>query len=395
MSDSHLADLASRLLHDLESRRDALVADILQIVRHETPSRDKPALDALAATLAARYAAIGARVERIPNSLGGDHLRATWPASDASPSQPILVLAHYDTVWPIGTLESMAVQVVDGRATGPGIYDMKASLILVEAAIRVLQAHSVPLSRPVVLLVTSDEELGSPTSRELIESEARRARCALVLEAPLADRSLKTARKGVACYRLEVRGVAAHAGVEPDRGASAVLEVARQILAIQALARPELGTTINIGLISGGSAVNVVPAEAAAEINVRVSTRGEFERLDGDLRQLRPVDPRTSLRIEGHLNRPPMERTPGTVALFERTRGLARLLGLELGEGSTGGASDGNFSSAIGCPTLDGLGCDGSGAHADDEHIRIDAIAPRATLLALLFAEDPYPTPAA
>ncbi|GIW88786.1 MAG: peptidase M20 [Isosphaeraceae bacterium] len=384
-------ELARRLLAQLEPRRDAWLDALLALVEHESPSRHKPALDSLADLLSARFAAAGAQVQRLPNPDGGDHLRATWTAPSHPDAKPILVLTHYDTVWPLGTLQTMPAQIRDGRATGPGIYDMKASLILAEAALSALQAASVPLARPVVLLATSDEEIGSPTSRSLIEAEARQAHCTLVLEAPLANRALKTARKGVACYRLDVYGQAAHSGVEPDKGASAILELARQILAIQSLARPDLGTTINIGLIAGGSAVNVVPAEAHAEINVRISTLAEFDRLDADLRRLQVVDPRTRIQLTGQLNRPPMERTPATVALFHRTRDLARLLGLELGEGATGGASDGNFASAVGCPTLDGLGCDGDGAHATHEHIQIDALAPRAALLGLLFALDPLP----
>jgi glutamate carboxypeptidase len=381
--------LAGRLLSRLESRRAEILEAILDLVRLESPSHHKPSLDHLADHLAARYAAAGARVERIANPADGDHLRVTWDEARRADAAPILVLAHFDTVWPLGTIASMPIRVEDGRAHGPGVYDMKAAFLLVESAIDALRAAGVLPARPVVLLATSDEEIGSRTSRPLIEAEARRAACALVLEPPLPGGRLKTARKGVGQYTLRTRGVPAHAGVEPDRGASAVVELAHQILDMQKLARPEVGTTLNVGRISGGTALNVIPAEAVADLDVRVATLDEADRIDAALRTLRPAGRRTALEIEGGLNRPPMVRNPATVALFQTARRLGTTLGLDLGEGSTGGGSDGNFTSAVGCPTLDGLGCEGDGAHAHHEHILVDAIPRHAALLALLLAHEP------
>lgn len=357
---------------------DALAA----LVRHESPSRDKAALDALSEKIVGRFTAIGGRAERLPNEAGGDHYWVRFAGS--TPGAPALVMAHFDTVWPSGTLARMPFSVSDGIARGPGVYDMKAAFVLAEFALRSLLGRPGGLSRPVELLLTSDEEIGSPDSRPHIEAIAGRAAFVLVLEPPLADGSLKTARKGVGRFRLEVEGRAAHAGVEPEKGLSAVVELAHQILAAQGLARPELGTTINVGLIRGGTTPNVVPAEAWAEVDVRASTLDEADRLVKEFSALRPVLDGTKLRVEAAFNRPPMERTPAIAALFGRAREVGRSLGLDLQEGSTGGASDGNFTAALGVPTLDGLGVPGGGAHADHEHIVVAELPRRAALLAAL-----------
>jgi glutamate carboxypeptidase len=375
----------SDLLVDLRGRRGAMLEAIGSLVAHESPSGDKPALDALADKIAARFAALGARVGRIPNEAGGDHLHILFGPTVAA--APALVLGHFDTVWPVGMLARMPFRADGARASGPGIYDMKANLVLVEFALRALSERELSLPRPVELLLTSDEEVGSPTSRRWIEEMAGRAAYVLVPEPPLADGSLKTARKGVGRFTLDVTGRAAHAGVEPEKGVNAVVELAHQILAVQALANPAVGTTVNVGLILGGTTPNVVPASAKAVVDVRVATLGEARRIESAMAALATVVPGSVLAVSGGFNRPPMERTPAIAALFERARAIARGVGLELTEGATGGGSDGNFTAALGIPTLDGLGVPGGGAHADDEHILVDALVPRAALLAALLLE--------
>jgi glutamate carboxypeptidase len=294
----------------------------------------------------------------------------------------VLVLGHFDTVWPHGTLAALPFRVVDGCAYGPGSYDMKAGLVLLEFAIEAIQTVGGGLRRPVVVLWTSDEEIGSPESRVLIEDEARRAAFVLVLEPPLAGGWLKTARKGVGRFRLVVEGRPAHAGVEPEKGVSAVLELAHQVVRLHALNDPEAGTTVNVGVVHGGTRANVVAAEASATIDVRAATREEAHRVEAALRATTAVLPGARVFVEGGFNRPPMERTPRTAALVAALQVIGRGLGLELGEGSTGGGSDGNFTAALGVPTLDGLGALGAGAHARDEHVAVARLAERAALLA-------------
>lgn len=370
------------ILTHLQSQREAMLTALRSLVEHESPSGDKPALDALAAKLARRFQAIGCEVGMIDNASGGNHLRIRFSATEAAERPPILVLAHYDTVWPIGTIDRLPFRVEAGMAFGPGTYDMKASIVLVEFALAALEALQMSPARPIELLVTSDEEIGSPTSRALIEASARAAACALVVEPPLVGGRLKTARKGVGGYAIEVRGKAAHAGVEPEKGASAILELAHQILKVQALADPVAGTTLNVGIIQGGTTPNVVAESASARVDVRVARLDESERIVKVMQSLQPVIAGTTVRAHGGINRPPMERTPAGLALFETAREVGREIGLDLEHGSTGGGSDGNITAALGIPTLDGLGVDGDGAHADHEHILIDALPERTALLA-------------
>lgn len=375
----------SALLRYLDPLRDAMAASLEALVVRESPSRDKPALDALSGFLAARFGALGLDVERLANAAGGDHLRVRLGGAEGHP--PALVLGHFDTVWPLGTLERMPFRLADGRAFGPGAYDMKASLVLAEFAVRALAALGRRPPRPVVFLFTSDEEVGSPTSRRLIEDESRQSAFTLVLEPPLPGDRLKTARKGVGRFTLEVAGRPAHAGVEPEKGVNALVELAHQVLALSRLADPAAGTTVNVGVAGGGTTPNVVPASARAEIDVRVTNREEARRVAEALGRLEPVLAGASLTVGGGFNRPPMERTAQTAALFERARAVGQALGLVLGEGSTGGGSDGNFTAALGVPTLDGLGAPGAGAHADDEHVELSALPGRAALLAALLLE--------
>ncbi len=370
----------------LRPHQQEMVDTLALLVRHESPSRDKQALDALADVIAERFRALGADVERVDNMTGGDHLLARW-RSAAGTAPPALIVGHHDTVWPLGTLARHPFRVEDGRAFGPGAFDMKVSLVLVEQALKALHILGLDTPRPVVALFNSDEELGSPTSRRLIEEQARQSAYALVLEPPLPGGGLKTARKGVGKFVLTVEGRPAHAGIEPEKGISAIQELAHQILAIHGLGNPAAGTTVNVGVVQGGTTSNTIAAHAVAQIDVRATMLDEARRVEQAMHALRPVTPGARVTVTGGTSRPPMERTPAVAALFERARAIGRSLGLELTEGATGGASDGNFTAALGVPTLDGLGALGAGAHAENEHVLISSIPERAALLAALLLE--------
>jgi len=368
------------------ARRETVLSLLEDLVRLESPSRDKQALDALGTLLARHLHQLGGSFEVIPNAQGGDHILARFPGKGAK--RPALVLGHFDTVWPKGTIERMPFRVdADGRAFGPGIFDMKAGIAAFLWALPVFKSSRGSNRRPIWVLLTSDEEIGSPTSRGLIEELARQCAYVLVLEPPLADGGLKTARKGVGRFHLEITGKAAHAGVAPDQGRSAIIELAHQIFAIQKLQDLGAGTTINVGAVAGGTTANVVPASASADIDVRVLSAGEAARLSAALTALAPVTTDVRIAVSGGFTRPPMERTPAIAKLFEQAQRIGRQLGIELTEGSTGGGSDGNFTAALGVPTLDGLGIRGAGAHADDEHILIDSIAASVELLAALLLQ--------
>jgi glutamate carboxypeptidase len=372
----------SEMIRDFDARREALLAELQTYVLHETPTADKPAMDRLGRLLADRLKSLGGDVEIHHRVDAGDHVVGRFPGTETL--RPALVMCHFDTVWPVGTLDRLPYRIDGDRAYGPGVFDMKASLVLVAAAIDWLHRTSAPLKRPIWVLYTSDEEVGSHTSRGLIESLALEAAYVLVMEPGMADGALKTARKGVGRFEVLVEGKAAHAGVEPEKGASAIVELAHQILKIQALTDLALGTTINVGVVAGGTTSNVVPALATARIDARASTLQEAARIEAALNALTPVIAGTRVVTTGGFNRPPMERTPAGRALYFQAREIGRDIGLDLNEGSTGGGSDGNFTAALGIPTLDGLGALGAGAHADHEHILIDTISSRAALLAML-----------
>jgi glutamate carboxypeptidase len=372
------------LLAAAESHRDWALAVIEDLVRLESPSIDKSALDRVGAEIARLFVELGARAAALPQERSGDHLRIEIGRGD----EQVLVIGHFDTVWPIGQIETMPVRREDGRLYGPGSYDMKAGIAMTLLAARILiETNRLPAHR-IAMIWTSDEEVGSDTSREILEAEARRSRAVFVLEPALAGGGVKTARKGVADFRIEATGISAHAGVEPDKGASAIHELAWQAVQLLALNDPSRGLTINVGCIGGGTRPNVVAAEATMDVDVRIPTEAEAARVTAAITALVPRDPRVRLRVSGGVNRPPMERTAGVAALYERAARISRQLGKELPEGATGGGSDGNFTAALGIPTLDGLGPDGAGAHALHEHVLIDSVPFRAALLAGLLRLD-------
>jgi glutamate carboxypeptidase len=325
----------------------------------------------------------GARVERRQVGDTAAHIIASWPGDGTR----VLLLGHFDTVWPSGRILHQPLEERDGRLFGPGVFDMKAGLAIGAAAMRVMTAGVAKDARPAVtLLATSDEETGSATSRALIEELARESAAVLVLEPALAGGGLKTSRKGVGEFEITATGVSSHAGVDPAAGASAVHEIASQVAAVQALADPARGLTVNVGVIEGGTRANVVAERARAVVDVRISRLEDAARVDRAFRSLAARNPRVSLAVTGGVNRPPMERGPGVARLYALAQDVARGLGREVTEGGTGGGSDGNFSAALGVPTLDGLGAIGDGAHARHEHVVIEELAPRTALVAGLLA---------
>jgi glutamate carboxypeptidase len=365
-----------------------MVATLKELVERESPSDDKARLDALARYLQGRFTVLGAETTLLPQESAGDLLRVVSPTQGATWSTPpALLLCHMDTVWPAGTLAARPFRVEEGRAYGPGAYDMKAGIVVVEFALRAVRDLKLRLPRPVIVLLTSDEEVGSVTSRTVIEDLARRSQYVLVLEPPLRTGALKTARKGVGRFVLEIEGRAAHAGVEPEKGLSAVQELAQQVLYLHSLADPQQGTTINVGVVRGGTRPNVVPARAEAEVDVRVWTMEEAGRVGAAIKLAQAFTPGVQLHVRGDFTRPPMERTTASTVLFRRAQEIGRGLGLDLGEDSTGGGSDANFTAALGIPTLDGLGAVGDGGHADHEHVVVDSLPERAGLLAALLLD--------
>jgi len=356
-----------------------------RLVETESPSRDVEGSCAVVEILVqeARKTAGVSTIERRRAGECGEHLRIVF-GEERSAAKPTLLLGHTDTVYPRGTIHLQPWREADGRIYGPGVFDMKINCALALMAMRACADLKLALPRPIVTLLTCDEESGSDDGRAIVETEARRASHVLVLEPSAPGGCVKTARKGTGIFCLEVEGRAAHAGLEPEKGASAVLELARQIERIYELAAPEKGTTINVGVVCGGTQVNVVAAHARAEIDVRFSTRAEAERVERALRELKPFDARTRLHLSGGINRPPLERTPAVAALYERARRIASLFDWELCEASVGGASDGNFAAAVGATVLDGLGVAGDGAHSDHEHVLIADVARRGALLAAL-----------
>lgn len=364
------------------ANHDWLLEFIEALVTIESPSDDPAAVNRCGAELAARLEAIGGSVTRIASSSAGDHVRASF----GSGSRQLLLLGHFDTVWPIGQLARMPVKRDGGRLYGPGVFDMKAGIGLAALATRAVSEQGGLDGCQAVMLWTTDEEIGSGTSRALIEAEAARSEAVLVFEPSLPGGALKTSRKGVGQFELIARGVPAHAGLDPGKGVSAVRELARQITAIDDLQDPAHGVTVTVGVIKGGTRANVVPDEASAIIDARANTRADADRIAAALKSVKPYVAGATVEVTGGFERPPLERTAAVVKLFEMARSVAAETGVALQEGSAGGGSDGNLTAALGVPTLDGFGAVGDGAHALHEHVEIDALVSRAAVIAGLLA---------
>ena len=379
-------ELAPAVRAELEPRRAEMVDLLGRLVAIESPSDDAAGLNAFAGELERLFADFGP-IEAPAGGLGR-HLRLTVRGSPEGAGGHAVALCHYDTVWPIGTLARIPFSVdADGVARGPGCFDMKGGIAAVYFALQALRARGLAPKRRLEVLFTSDEEIGSPTSRPVIEAAARGAALAYVLESPLPGGTLKTARKGTGDYLVRITGRAAHAGVEPQKGISATQELAHQIMSLHALNDYAMGTTINVGVVHAGTRPNVVAADAEAHVDVRVETLAEADRIDAAIRGLQPRLAGAQLDISGGLNRPPMERSEAMAALFAHAREIAAAMGVELQEGATGGGSDGNFTAAIGVPTLDGLGPEGEGAHAAHEHVDTESFPRRVALLAGLLVD--------
>jgi glutamate carboxypeptidase len=380
---------AQRLAEYCRDHQPWLLALIDALVRHESPTDDKAAVDRCGAELTRQLSAIGGRVSTVTATTAGNHVRAEFGGG----TRQVLVLGHFDTVWPVGQIATMPIVTEGDELHGPGVLDMKAGVAIGMLATRALFALAPPADCRVVMLWTTDEETGSRTSRALIETEARTSDAVLVLEPALPGGVLKTQRKGCGDYELIVRGQAAHAGVDPTKGVSAIRELARQILAIETLQDLARGLSVNVGVIEGGTRTNVVAAEARARIDARATTMADAAELDAALRALTPHLPGATLEVRGGFERPPMERTAGVAYLFAVAQGVGEELGVRVEEGSTGGGSDGNFCAVLGVPTLDGLGALGDGAHALHEHVLVPALAPRAALVAGVLARLTAATP--
>ena len=370
------------ILEYFESRTDSAAAAIREIVGIESPSFDAGRSRAIAGWVENAFRATGVELhfERIPAEGCGEHLIIRAFPGDA---KPVLILGHTDTVHPVGTLERNPVRFENDKFFGPGIFDMKANVVMMIEAFRFFEEYGQRLTRPVTIVLSCDEEVGSHTGRPIIEREAENAEMCLVLE-PSSNGRVKTGRKGTGMFTLRAKGIPAHAGLEPEKGASAILEIARQIGRLNTLNENELGTTVNVCTASGGTTTNVIPEFAECTIDVRFLTLDEGERIYEEIFGLKPFDERVTLEILGSMNRPPLERTNGVIHLYERARELAASFGYDLGETQVGGASDGNFVAALDVPVLDGLGVSGAGAHTLEEHVLVSDIAKRATLIALL-----------
>jgi glutamate carboxypeptidase len=368
-------------LRYFENRQQSLVETIREFVEIESPSDNKLAGDRMGALLAGRFEALGGRARVHRAEEFADNLQINFPGRERI--KPVLLLGHFDTVYPMGTLATMPCRVADGRLHGPGVLDMKSGIALMLSAIEALKTWHSGLPRPITVLLVSDEEVGSSSSRKITEALALESAAVFVLEpAAGTNGAVKTARKGVGDYTLMVKGIAAHAGLDPGKGHSAILELARQITAVAKLNDLKHGISINPGVIRGGTRTNVIAAEATVEIDVRIKLAKQAATLDRKFRSLKPFDKHCTLSVEGGVNRLPMERNAGVAALYKKAQAVAKQIKWKLEEAAVGGGSDGNFTAGIGIPTLDGMGGVGQGAHAVHEHIVISELPRRALLLA-------------
>ena len=370
-------------LRYFQKRQNEVVETIRQLVEIESPSDVKQSVDRVGTVLASRFGELGGKIKLHLAEKFGNHLQVDFRAR-GDKRRPVLLLGHMDTVYPIGAISKMPCRISKGRLHGPGVFDMKAGIALALHVIEAMLAwNAAKMPRPVTLFFVSDEEVGSASSRPITEELAGQSAAVLVLEpASGLHGALKTSRKGVGEYTIQITGVPAHSGLDFEKGQSAVIELAHQILAISRLVDSKSGTTVNVGKISGGSRVNVVPQIATASLDVRITSSEAAAQIHRQLEALKPVNPACKISVRGQINRPPMERTAGTSALFATAQEVASKLGWSLQESSVGGGSDGNFTSALGIPTLDGLGAVGEGAHAQHESVVIEELPKRAALLA-------------
>lgn len=370
----------SQILDYLKNQQAAMVTTLAQWVNQDSPTYDKAAVDVMGQMIANAFVEVGGTLAtRHPQTEQGDHYTITYGEGN----RQILLLCHFDTVWPLGEAAKRPFTIEDGHGKGPGVHDMKSGVLMGLFALKAIHALGLKPRHKLVYLLTSDEEIGSPTSRELIEAEARQSSACLVLEGSRGG-PLTTWRKGVGRFDMEIIGVAAHAGVDPDKGASAIEELACQIQALHAMTDLERGIAVNVGVVSGGERPNVIAPYARAEIDLRVMTRTDGEALPQKILGLQPHLPGCQVRVTGGINRWPFEETPAGLALFAKAQAIARELGFEVDKIGSGGGSDGNFTSALGVPTLDGLGSLGGGAHALLEYTVLEALPLRAALVAEL-----------
>ena len=374
-------ELGDRLRY-FEERRDAILETTRQLVEVESPSDNKTAVDRLGSLLAGRFEKLGGHSKFHKVQDFGNHLQVDFPGRRGG--KPVLLLGHFDTVYPLGTLANMPCKIADGKLTGPGVLDMKSGIAMMLHSIQALRDwHSDALPRPVTILLVTDEEIGSDSSRRITESLARNSSAVLVLEPSFGLKgAVKTARKGVGEYVIEITGVAAHSGLDFEKGENAILELARQVLEIPKLIDKKRGLTLNVGLIKGGTRVNVIPDSASAIVDVRVTSMKDAAQIEKKLRALKPFNKKCKIAIKGGVNRPPMERNQGVSALFDQASAIAKQLGWKLEEAAVGGGSDGNFTAGLGIPTLDGMGGVGDGAHATHEFILTDELPRRTAWLA-------------
>ena len=369
-----------KILAYLREHQEEMTTLLTHLVELESPTSDKPSLDRLGAYLAGEAEALGAQAEILVQDQAGNHTLARWGDGTGG----ALLLCHMDTVWDLGTVKERPVLVEKGRLYGPGAFDMKGGIVNSLWAIRALRTLDLMPKHRISLLINSDEETGSDTSRATIEAEALEHDVVFVLEPAQPPDSLKTWRKGGGGFQVSVTGLSAHAGADHDRGINAIEELAHQILAIQALTDYEAGTTLNVGVVSGGTRSNVVPAQAWADVDVRVMTMEEAARIEAKMKALRPHLPGAALQVTGGVERPPMVRSPEIAALYARAEALAEDMGFQITEAGTGGGSDGNWTAALGVPTLDGMGAVGEGGHAVHEHVILSHLPERAALLAAM-----------
>ncbi len=379
---------AEQILSFCRSSREWAVDCLAEMVRRESPTRDPDAVNRLGEFLTGLFRQQDCLLEAVHPAERGAHLFG-WGTGSVSCAdrQPVLLLGHMDTVWPVGTLQSMPLRREGDRLYGPGIFDMKAGLLLMLFVARAVRERVFLPRSPWKILIMADEEASAPESRNVIEEQARDCRYVLCLEPPLSGNRAKTARKGSCRFLLEILGRAAHAGVNHADGVSAVEELAHQVLRLQAMTDYARGTTVSVGTVHTRNAANVIPDYAVAEIDVRAASRAEADRVIGQIHALAPVLDGARLKVTDGIRRPPLERTDGVAALYRSAACRARELGFELGEGSSGGSSDGAFTAALGIPTLDGMGVEGDGLHAEHEHVCVSDIAPKAALIMRILQE--------